>query len=194
MSHSSQFSAGSTGADAEDFLDEDEADEAFGIEKVAPQPEPREVDGDLAAPSKRRRLEAESTGPLPGAGADDEAFDFEFEADLQKVDTASKVQNNRQAGLPSEDARDAQLAVPEVPNETVLQPASAVQMPTTTSKYVYNGRMKRWEMRTLKASCRPPVKDSRPSGAQPRRKVKFCRFFAIHGNCKFSDRCYYAHT
>eukprot|EP00434_Breviolum_minutum_P001372 symbB.v1.2.001205.t1/scaffold66.1/size357995/8 len=36
--------------------------------------------------------------------------------------------------------------------------------------------------------------DSRPSGAQPRRKVKFCRFFAIHGNCKFSDRCYYAHT
>eukprot|EP00434_Breviolum_minutum_P001375 symbB.v1.2.001208.t1/scaffold66.1/size357995/11 len=55
-------------ADAEDFLDEDEADEAFGIEKVAPS-EPREVDGDLAAPSKRRRLEAESTGPPPGAGA-----------------------------------------------------------------------------------------------------------------------------
>lgn len=184
-------------AGAEDFLDEDEADEAFGIEK--PQEAPEEVDDVSGGPlRKRRRMgpEAESVGAAPAVPADDEAFDFEFEADLQKV-SESKVPRNSTGGMLSEDGLSStQIVVPEAPvPETALQPASAVEaLPTTTSKYVYNGRMKRWEMRTLKASYLRPPQEKRPGGPPPKLKVKLCRFFAIYGNCKFSDRCYYAHS
>jgi len=185
-------------AGAQDFLDDDEADEAFGIEK--PQEAPEEVD-DLSGPlRKRRRSEAEFAGAAPADNpvrqAEDEAFDFEFEADLQKV-SESKVPRNSTGGMLSEDGLSStQIVVPEAPKETALQPAyvAVEALPTTTSKYVYNGRMKRWEMRTLKASYVRPPQEKRPGGPPPKQKVKLCRFFAIYGNCKFADRCYYAHS
>lgn len=158
-------------AGAQDFLDDDEADEAFGIEK--PQEAPEEVD-DLSGPlRKRRRSEAEFAGAAPADNpvrqAEDEAFDFEFEADLQKV-SESKVPRNSTGGMLSEDGLSStQIVVPEAPKETALQPAyvAVEALPTTTSKYVYNGRMKRWEMRTLKASYVRPPQEKRPGEVVP---------------------------
>eukprot|EP00913_Durusdinium_trenchii_P017596 g16537.t1 len=184
------------GAGAEedfDDLDDPGLDDSGPEKDLAPDLEVSE--DEFEAPAKRPRLQAVSRDEA------EDGFDFEFEADLQKA-SESKVSRNSTGGMLSEDGLSSTQIVLAAPTETtVATKAPSEEPPATTSKYVYNGRMKRWELRTLKVAKQPPQDDphasqdnthSGPGGV--RQKVKLCRFFAIRGSCKWGDRCFYAHN
>ncbi|CAK9009445.1 unnamed protein product [Durusdinium trenchii] len=175
----------------EDFddLDDPGLDDSGPEKDLAPDLEVSE--DEFEAPAKRPRLQAVQPGPKNSA---EDGFDFEFEADLQKA-SESKVSRNSTGGMLSEDGLSSTQIVLAAPTETtVATKAPSEEPPATTSKYVYNGRMKRWELRTLKVAKQPPQDNTHSGPGGVRQKVKLCRFFAIRGSCKWGDRCFYAHN
>ncbi|CAJ1401624.1 unnamed protein product [Effrenium voratum] len=131
------------------------------------------VEEEVEAPSKRPRLQA---------GDDDDAFDFE--ADLQKV---AEPKESKGSGMLSDHGVSCtQLVVAEPPPQTLATPSPAPKQSAT--RYIYNGRMKRWELRTAK-----PQKEDAKRVQGPRRKVRLCRFYAT-GGCRWGNSCYYAHS